>query len=92
MLIRLLWCYVDMVQSDSCMIMAYCDSRLFHFKLNLMLIQLEYNVDRIMVPLNQASQCNHICLYGKVVIWSVVMSLVGASNEGRLWACGTLAR
>ena len=25
--------------------------------------------------------------YGKAIMWSIVMSLVGASNEGRLWAC-----
>ena len=35
------------------MFMAYCDSSYFPFKLNLMLIQLEHNVDRVMVPLNQ---------------------------------------
>ena len=32
-------------------------------------------------------QCNHICLYGKALMRSIVMSLAGASNEGRLWAC-----
>ena len=35
------------------MFMAYGDSSYFHFKLNLMLIQLEHNVDRVMVPLNR---------------------------------------
>ena len=39
--------------SNSCMIMAYDDSSYFIFKLNLMLIQLEHNVDRVMVPLNR---------------------------------------
>ena len=37
-------------------------------------------------------QCNHICLYGKALMRSIVVPLAGASNEGRLWACGTLAR
>ena len=77
--------------SDICMLMAYYGSSYFYFKLNLMIIQLEHNVDRVMVPLNRASQCNHICLYGKAFIRSIVMPLVGASNEGRLWACGTLS-
>ena len=35
------------------MIMAYDDLSYFIFKLNLMLIQLEHNVDRVMVPLNR---------------------------------------
>ena len=35
------------------MFMAYCDSGCFHVKLNLMLIRLEHNVDRVMVPLSQ---------------------------------------
>ena len=35
------------------MFMAYCDSSYFYFKLNLMLIQLEHNIDRVMVPLNR---------------------------------------
>ena len=39
--------------SNSCMIMAYDDLSYFIFKLNLMLIKLEYNVDRAMVPLNR---------------------------------------
>ena len=39
--------------SNSCMIMAYDDSSYFLFKLNLMLIQLEHNVNRVMVPLNR---------------------------------------
>ena len=42
-------------------------TRAFYFKLNLMLIELEHKVDRVMVPLNRADQCNHICLYGKAV-------------------------
>ena len=37
-------------------------------------------------------QCNHICLYGKALMWFIVVPLAGASNEGRLWACSTLAR
>ena len=65
----------------------------FIFKLNLIIIQLEYNVDRVMVPLNHVfPQCDHIYLYGEVLIRSVVMPLAGASNDGRLWACCTLAR
>ena len=39
--------------SNSCMIMASDDLSYFIFMLNLMLIQLEYNVDRVMVPLNR---------------------------------------
>ena len=73
--------------------MAYHDTGYFHFKLNLIIIQLEHIVDPVMVPLNRDfPQCNHICLCGKAFIRSVIMPLVGASNEGRLWACVTLAR
>ena len=37
-------------------------------------------------------QCNHICQYGTALIRSIVVPLAGASNKGRLWVCGTLAR
>ena len=37
-------------------------TRAFYFKSNLMLIELEHKVDRVMVPLNCADKCNHICL------------------------------
>ena len=37
---------------SSCMIMAYDDSSYFIYKINLMLIQLELNLDQVMVPLN----------------------------------------
>ena len=37
-------------------------------------------------------QCNHVCLSGKALMQSIVVPLAGASNEGRLWACVTLAR
>ena len=57
-----------------------------------MIIELEYKVGRVMVPLNRVDECNHICLYGKAISRPVVMPFVGASNEGRLWACITLAR
>ena len=33
--------------------MAYYDTGYFHFKLNLIITQLEYVVDRVMVPLNR---------------------------------------
>ena len=39
--------------SNSCMIMAYDDLSYSIFNLNLMLIQLEYIIDRVMVPLNR---------------------------------------
>ena len=71
---------------------AYYGSSKFHFKLNMIIIQLEHVVDRVMVPPDRASQCNHFCLYGKALILSTVMPLAGASNEGRLCACATLAR
>ena len=45
-----------------------------------------------MVPPYRADQCNHIYLYGEVLPGSIVMPLVGASNEGRSWACATLIR
>ena len=49
--------------------MAYYDTGYFHVKLNLIITQLEYIVDRVMVPLNRVfSQCNHICLYGKALM------------------------
>ena len=71
--------------------MAYHGSSRFYITLNMTIIQLEHVVDRVMVPPNQASQCNHICLYGKALIWYVVMPLTGASNEGRLCTGTTLA-
>ena len=71
--------------------MAYHDTGYFHLKLNLIITQLEHIVDRVMVPLNRVFLGNYIRLYGKAFIRSVVIPLVGASNEGRLWACGTLA-
>ena len=37
-------------------------TRAFYFKLNLILIELEHKVDQVMVPLNRADKCNHICL------------------------------
>ena len=37
-------------------------TRAFYFKLNLMIIELEHKVGRVMVPLNRADKCNHICL------------------------------
>ena len=37
-------------------------------------------------------QCNHICRYRTALMRSIVVPLAGASNEGRLWACGTLSR
>ena len=43
-----------------------------------------------MVPQYRADQCNHACLYGKVLTGSIVMPLAGASNKGRLWVCTTL--
>lgn len=73
--------------------MASHDLDDFIFKLNLIIIELECNVDQVMVPLNQGfPQCDHIYLYGEVLIRSVVMPLAGASNEGMLWACCTLVR
>ena len=48
-----------------CICMAYSDSSIFIFKLNLMIIELEHKVGRVMVPLNRADECNHICLYGE---------------------------
>ena len=67
-------------------------TRAFYFKLYLMLIELEHKVDRVMVPLNRADQCNHAYRYGTVLTGSIVVPLTSASNEGRLWACCTLAR
>ena len=49
MLIR----FISVICGYSCMFMAYHDSSYFLFKLNLMLIQLEHNVNRVMVPLNR---------------------------------------
>ena len=61
---------------------------IFAFKLNLIITQLEYIVDRVMVPLNRVFPSATTFAF----IRSVVMPLVGASNKGRLCACGTLAR
>ena len=63
----------------------------FNFKVNLIIIQLEHIVDRVMVPLNRVFPMQPHFPLGKAFIRFVVMPLVGASNEGRLWACGTLA-
>ena len=73
-------------------LMAYYDTRYFQFKLNLIITQLEYIVDRVMVPLNRVFLVQPHLLLWEGFIRSIVMPLVGASNEGRLWACGTLAR
>ena len=70
----------------------YYDSNNLKLKLNMMLIQLEQAVDRVMVPLNRAHQCNHTCLDGEALIRFIVMPLAGASNQGRLSARATLAR
>ena len=51
-----MWC-----MSYGCMSMAYGDSSIL-FQVNLLLIELEHRVDRVMVPLNRADQCNHSCL------------------------------
>ena len=45
--------------------MAYYDTGYFHFKLNLIITQLEHIVRQVMVPLNRADECNHSCLYGE---------------------------
>ena len=45
-----------------CICMAYSDSSIFILKLNLMITELEHKVGWVMVPLNRANKCNHICL------------------------------
>ena len=73
--------------------MAYHDTGYFYFELNLIITQLEHIVDRVMVPLNRIfPNATTFAFYGKALKRSIVMSLAGASNEGRLWACVTLIR
>ena len=57
-------------------------------KVKLDYVQLEYDVDHLMVPLNRVfnSVRPHLPC-GKVLIRSFVVALTGASREGRLWAC-----
>lgn len=70
---------------------AYYGSSKFYFNLRMIIIQLEHVIDRVMVSPNRASQCNNIFLYGKALTRYTDMPLTGASNEGRLCACTTLA-
>ena len=85
-----------MLISCSCIVIASCYFlswlSIFAFKFN----RIKLNLNNCWLSHGAAessfSQCNHICLYGKAFIRSVVMPLVGASNEGRLWACVTLAQ
>ena len=73
--------------------MAYSDTGYFHVKLNLIITQLEYIVDRVMVPLNQVfPSATTFSFMGRPLFGPFAMPLVGASNKGRLWVCGTLAR
>ena len=72
--------------------MAYYDTGYFHFKLNQIITQPEHIVDRVMVPLNRVFPSATRFALWEALIPSIVMPLVGASNEGWLWACGTLAR
>ena len=76
--------------SNGCISMAYHDTCYFHFKVNLIIIQLEHIVDRVMVPLNRVfPSATTFSFMGRPLfgplscLWSV------PPNEGR--ACGTLA-
>ena len=51
-----------------------------------------YRLDRVIVPPNRAHQCNHICLYGKALAWSIVLPLIGTTKKGGLCMRATLAR
>ena len=61
-------------------LMAYYDTGYFQFKLNLIITQLEYIVDRVMVPLNRVFSSATTFALWEALIRSVVMPLVGASN------------
>ena len=68
--------------------MAYHDTGYFHFKLNLIIIELEHIADRIMVPLNQDfPQCNHICLCGKALIRSIDTASGRCLHLGKIMSC-----
>ena len=73
-------------------LIAYYGSNHFFFQVKPDLNPTWTTVDRVMVPPNQAHQCNHTCLDGEALMRSIVMPLAGASNEGRLCARATLIR
>ena len=84
-----------MLMLISCIIVASCYfnmAQLIAFKFNRIIIKLEQLLAESWCHQIELTSATTFAFYGKVLTGSIVMPLAGASNEGRLWACGTLAR